>query len=226
VPRFAYMFDHLLSHCVVQNKTKLPANWLLCYTGFMKNSWKDYYEKKKGCPPSQLMLEGLQYVEEKKSALDIGPGGLIDSQHLVDNDFKIVISIDSEVAVAEAATRIESDNFLFIPTTFEEYQYPEDYFDYINAQFALHFIHPDNFKEVFSKIVSSLKNNGVFAGTLVGDRDSWNNSTRSITCLTKDAVESLLGDLEIIVLKEIEHDKPTIAGTKKHWHQFNFIVSK
>jgi SAM-dependent methyltransferase len=191
----------------------------------MKNTWSDYYKKNES-PPNKAMVEALRHVEVKGTALDIGAGALIDSKYLLSAGFDEVVAFDINSASAERASTIQEENFTFIQTTFDEYQYPKNHFDYINAQFCLHFIHPDNFKSIFSKILTSLKPGGVFAGHLFGDRDGWNTPDTRKTLLSRHVVDSLFEQVEVITLDEIEYDKKTVLGGMKHWHQFNFIVRK
>lgn len=47
-----------------------------------------------------------------------------------------------------------------------------------------------------------------------------------MTFHSKEEVENLLKNFEIIKLKEIEKDTPTALGKMKHWHMFNIIAKK
>ena len=47
-----------------------------------------------------------------------------------------------------------------------------------------------------------------------------------MTFHTKEQMEKLFSDMEVILLDEEEKDDKTANGTPKHWHVFHFIAKK
>ncbi len=192
----------------------------------MDNTWKEYFEQTKNNKPRPLLVKSIEFVKEKDIALDLGSGAFNDVNYLLSAGFSHVVAVD-KVSVA--------DNIIknFLPTTvsyvisrFEDYNFMENNFDLINAQYSLPFIEKESFNKVFEKIVKSLKPEGVFVGQFFGDRDEWNKGDGKMTFHTKEEAKALLKGLEVIEFAEEEKDGNTAAGTVKHWHVFHFIVVK
>lgn len=136
----------------------------------MTNTWQEYFEKTKNKPPRPLLVKALSFVQERDSALDLGAGALNDSAYLLMEGFNHVIALDKEPVALEIANNFPEDRFRYVVESFEEFQFPEKTFDLINAQYALPFISPDKFKEVFEKIVLALKSGGICTGQLLGTK--------------------------------------------------------
>jgi tellurite methyltransferase len=188
-----------------------------------KNNWEQYYKNTEERPPRRSLVEAIQSVSDRNFALDLGAGALQDSKYLIDNGFNQVTAVDSEETVAEQD--VKNYNIEVVIKPFEFFIFPQDKFDLVNAQYSLPFISPDKFYDVFRSIINSLKQNGVFVGQFFGDRDDWNKNTK-MTFLTKEGVNELFKDVEIIKLEEKENDGKTAAGQDKHWHIFDFVVKK
>jgi SAM-dependent methyltransferase len=191
----------------------------------MKNTWKDYFERTKEAPPRPLLVRAVSYVEDKNQALDLGSGALNDSVYLIDQNFEHVTAVDKIPVAKEIGDRLPPEKFTYVISSFEDYQFPADSFDLINAQFSLPFTTPESFEEIFGKIYDSLKNKGIFSGQLFGDRDEWKQDAK-MNFHTKADVEKLLSKYTLIDLTEEEKNKITAAGAMKHWHVFHFIVQK
>lgn len=188
-----------------------------------KNNWEQYYKNTEERPPRKLLIETMPYVSSKDFALDLGAGALQDSKYLIENGFSKVIAIDSEKTVAEQ--NIKNSKIEVVITPFESFNFPKNKFDLVNAQYSLPFTNPDKFYDVFQSIINSLKENGIFAGQLFGDRDDWRKDTK-MTFLTKEEVKKLFDGVEIIKLDEKEGAGKTATGKDKYWHIFDFIVKK
>lgn len=186
---------------------------------FHMNNWKTYQENTKDSPHHPLLEEALQYVRDKDSAFDFGAGGLRDSRFLL-GEFERVWALDSTWEV-----QVYDPRFLFTVDTFENFDYPVQMFDLVNAQFSLPFVAKAEFKRVFQALKDSLKKGGILTGNLFGVRDEWVEKPGVLTHL-KYEVQELLQGLEILELREIEYDGTTAAGSVKHWHVFEFIARK
>lgn len=186
--------------------------------------WKKYFQNTKDKPPRALLVEALTYVHDRDAAIDLGSGALNDSLFLLKEGFRKVVALDKEAVAKEIAEHLPSDRFEYIIDPLESFEFNES-FDLVNAQYSLPFVNPDNFNSVFHKIVSAMKDGGIFVGQFFGDRDEWSSDTKMAFHSKKEAV-SLLSELEILLFEEKENDRKTAAGVMKHWHVFDFIVRK
>ena len=60
----------------------------------IKKDWSKYFNNTKNRPPSRLLVKALEYVENKKNAIDIGGGALKDAKYLLEQGFNVTV-IDS-----------------------------------------------------------------------------------------------------------------------------------
>lgn len=199
------------------------------YTLYMKRakstSWGDYFKNTQGRPVRPLLIKALDFVKNKGTALDLGSGALNESVFLLRDGFKKVIALDKVNVAAEIAKELPKDRFEYVITSFEDFKYPENYFDLINAQFALPFISPGSFDRVFKDIYNSLRPGGILTGQFFGDRDEWKNNSSMTFFSLKDS-KKILSHFKILSFQEEEKDKTTAAGEMKHWHIFHFVVEK
>lgn len=186
--------------------------------------WSDYYKATQSKPPRSLLIKVLEYVKNKSKAIDVGGGALNDTKYLLDQGFEVTV-IDESPLMEKEAKNIPSDKLQAITTSFEEFNFPKEEYDLASAMFALPFTAPQHFTEVFEKIKSSLKKDGIFCGQFFGDRDEWKTNP-NMTFHTKEQAEELLKDLEIISFKEEEKEDKTATGGMKHWHIFHIIARK
>ncbi|HZZ99390.1 MAG TPA: class I SAM-dependent methyltransferase [Candidatus Paceibacterota bacterium] len=191
----------------------------------MVEDWKKYIEKTKNRGPRSLLVEALGFVPEKEAALDLGPGALNDSKYLLEQGFKHITAVDKNNIAGEIADALPKDRFNYVISSFKDFDFTENTFDLVNAQFALPFIEPSEFQRVFASIKNSLKPKGVFTGQLFGINDDWNKN-ESMNFHTREQVERLFADMKVIKLVEEEKEDQPVVGDLKHWHIFNFISSK
>jgi ubiquinone/menaquinone biosynthesis C-methylase UbiE len=193
-------------------------------TNNSKGDWAEFYEITKNKPPSKLLVKALEYVKDKKKAIDIGGGALKDTRYLLSLGFDVTV-IDKDELMAKEAIKISSDKLQYVVSSFEDFNFPKNQFDIASATFALPFNSPDIFKAVLDKIKNSLVSGGVLCGQLFGTKDQW-VSRSEMTFHTKEQVEELFKDMEIIYLDEEERDGTIANGTPKHWHIFHVIARK
>ena len=180
-------------------------------------NWPEYIKQTENKSTRPLLVEALDYVSNKDTALDLGAGALNDSKYLILLGFK-VIAVDGEELV-----KIDSDKFVFNKTKIEAYNFPENTFDLVSAQFVLPFIKREDISRILSDIKKSLKPEGIFTGQFFGDRDSWNKLAH-VCVFNNEEVKELLNDFEEILIREEERDGKIASGETKHWHIFHFIV--
>lgn len=192
----------------------------------MSISWKKYFDTRSQKGERELLREALQYVTNKGIALDLGAGSMNDSKYLLSQKFEHVIAMDSDPEAVDFTREIASERFEFAHETFQSFYFQENFYDLINAQYALPFLPQNEFQIVFSKILSALKQSGVFCGQLFGVKDTWNKEGSMMNFHTEDSIRNLFSGFQIIKLIEEEKDGKTALGNDKHWHVFHFIVKK
>jgi tellurite methyltransferase len=187
----------------------------------MRN-WKAYIEKTKDKKPSHLLTKAMAYVKRFDHAIDIGAGAMADTRYLQAQGFTHIDAVDIEPTAAERAP--EGVNVHI--ASYEQFPFPQDKYDLVNAQYALPFAGM-HLKDVMEKIQGSIKREGVFVGTFFGPHDAW-ASDADVTAVSRKWVEEFFSASEwkMHVLEEEEADRPTAAGTEKHWHVFNVIASR
>jgi len=186
--------------------------------------WQTYIKSTSNRAPRTLLVKALEYITEKKAALDLGAGALNESKLLIENGFKKVIALDI-TASPELIKDLDKKVFQFKKTKIEDYIFPENYFDIVNAQFVLPFIEKDKIEKLMFDIKKSLRPGGIFLGQFFGLRDAW-KSNPEVSVYSEIKVKEFLFGLEIIYFYEEEKDGQTAAGEAKHWHDFHFICLK
>lgn len=188
--------------------------------------WNAYYKNHAGRKPREQLVRAASLCVEKNSALDLGAGTLVESAFLVENSFKKVVAVDSSPETKAFAVTLDPEKFELTVSSFQGFDFKENQYDLVNAQYALPFHGPENFLVFIQKIKSSLKLGGIFVGQFFGVRDEWNNPDTKLAFQTKEEGKELLSGLEIIEFVEEEKDGRTAAGAEKHWHVFHFIARK
>ena len=189
-----------------------------------EKDWSDYYERTKNNEPSKLLKEAVNFVKNDGKAIDIGAGALKDTRFLLEQGFEVT-AIDGSELMAEKAEKIKNEKFHYFISSFADFNFPENSFDIASAMNSLPFNPPETFDAVFQKIKNSLIIGGIFCAKLFGIRDEWSNDSK-MTFHTKEQVEKLLSDMEIVYFNEEEKDGTIANGTPKHWHTFDFIARK
>lgn len=190
-------------------------------------NWNEHISKTKNSPPRPWLVKALNYVGKiRENALDLGPGAFMDTKYLIDNGFKRVVAVDSNSVSQDILESIPLDYVQIVESRFEDFDFPENTYDLVNAQFSLPFIEPRSFNRVLNSIKKSLKTDGVFVGQLFGLNDEWNDGTRNMTFHTIEQVQSLMMDMRFLEFLEEEKDRKLATGEIKHWHIFHVIASK
>ncbi|MBV6626233.1 MAG: class I SAM-dependent methyltransferase [Rivularia sp. (in: Bacteria)] len=193
-------------------------------------NWSDYYKAVANRPPRETLLTALANFEPEnktgaRTAIDLGCGEGRDTVELLRRGWK-VIAIDSQT---EAIERLKNrcDKKAVIETRiaeFENIELPLN-IDLINAGFSLPFCKPENFSQLWHKIISSLASGGRFSGQLFGNRDSWAIDP-TMSHHTMSEIEALLQPFEVELLSEEDHAGKTALGHEKHWHIFHIVARK
>lgn len=187
--------------------------------------WLDHYNRTKNYPPAPLLIEAVNYVQNKGHAIDIGAGATLkDSLYLVSQGFDVT-ALDKEVAVELAVKEIGSEHLEACISKFADFDFRENRYDLATANYSLPFTEPKMFGAIFEKIKNSLVPGGIFCGQFFGGHDAW-HTNKNLTFLSKDNAMAMLDGMEIILFKEKEFDGKTADGNPKHWHVFDIIARK
>lgn len=92
----------------------------------------------------------------------------------------------------------------------------------VYAGFALPFCPPSRFASVWESIKATLLPGGVLAAHIFGPNDDW-AGLREMTFHNPDQIRELLGDTEILYLREKEWHGGSASGPK-HWHVTAFVA--
>ncbi len=190
----------------------------------MIKSWQEQYLKTRNQPPSLILVKGVSFVQNKGTAIDLGSGNLVDVKFLLSQGFKKVIAMDKELPHEELLIDLPEDRFEFIQSKYDEFEFPENQYDLVNAHYSLPFSSPKTFDKVWGSIEKSLVNGGIFTGQFFGINDQWNDKTRDMTFHTEQEIRNLLNNMEILNFAEEEIDRKLASGDKKHWHLFHVIA--
>lgn len=186
--------------------------------------WKTYFETTEHHPVSPLLSRAVDFCLPG-TALDMGPGALKDTKFLLSRGFQVT-AVDKTPEILQYAEKIENEHLYPIISSFEDFDFPKDTYQLVNAQYSLPFITPDKFAQVFQKIKDALSPGGIFCGQFFGERDEWNILGGTMTFLKKEQVLELIHEFEPIEFKEIEKRRKTAAGNLKDWHVFDMILRK
>jgi len=189
-----------------------------------QKDWSEYYKITKTKPPSKLLINALEKASKKDNAIDIGAGSLRDTVYLLQEGFDVT-AVDKSPLILEESKVINQDKLHAFNSSYEDFDFPKNKFDIASAMFALPFAQPETFDLVFKKIKNSLNLGGIFCGQFFGIKDEWSSNT-NMTFHTKDEIEKLFKDFEIILLNEEEKNDLTAMGKMKHWHIFHVIAKK
>ncbi|HST05476.1 MAG TPA: class I SAM-dependent methyltransferase [Chloroflexia bacterium] len=163
--------------------------------------------------------------EQERYALDLGCGGGRGTRFLLSRGW-YVTAVDNEPASIAIVSAIDSHHLQVVKSAFEAFDFGEDRYDLVSAQFSLPFVHRDQFVSVFDRLKRSIKPGGVFAGQFFGPNDEWNKPGSDVTFVPRDAIPGLLEGMKPVELVEEDKEGGTATGAIKHWHVFHIIAQK
>ncbi|HUI33999.1 MAG TPA: methyltransferase domain-containing protein [Stellaceae bacterium] len=177
-------------------------------------------------PPRPLLMRAAALAARKDHALDAGAGALNATKYLLSAGFAHVTALDSAPASQKAAEELPPDCVTFVLSRFEDFSYPANAYDLVNAEFCLPFIRREEFAAVFAALLGAVKPGGLFTGQLFGPRDSWNTPESGMNFHSREEVERLLHGWDIVELEEEDHPGKTKLGDAKHWHIFHILARR
>lgn len=193
-----------------------------------ENIWGEYIEKTRDSLPRPSLVEAIKLVKAKNRALDLGSGPMNDVRYLVSVGFDHITAVDSNQVPEDVLVEFPEEKVSFVLKPFDSFNFPEDTYDLVNAQYSLSYNSPETFNELMKSIQRSLKVGGLFVGQFYGIRDYRAENERSMTFLKRAEAEDLLAGYRIASFIEKELDTKTVMSGEKleHCHFFEFTVVK
>ncbi|MES2209667.1 MAG: class I SAM-dependent methyltransferase [Chloroflexota bacterium] len=193
----------------------------------MDVDWAEYYAAVSGRSPRPLLLRALEAWGDRApgAAVDLGAGDGTETLALLGSGWRVT-AIDVTPASAEIiGGRVAPEHRprLRVQTASIELAEVED-IDLVYAGFSLPFVTPGAFPATWSRILASLRPNGILAANLFGPNDTWATDPE-MNFHDRTEVEGLLGNLEILSLDETDADGMAASGPK-HWHLFDFVARR
>jgi SAM-dependent methyltransferase len=159
-------------------------------------------------------------------AVDLGCGAGRDTRELLRAGWR-VLAIDREPAAgATLEGKVEAENrprLQFHVEDLATVAIPPC--DLVNASLCLPFLHPQDFRATWARVVSAITPGGRFSAMVFGDHDE-SASDPEMTCLPASRIEADLDGFEIEHWSSEEDDKPTALGEPHHFHLIEFVARK
>lgn len=193
-------------------------------------SWSDYYDAMQGKPPRETLVTALARWGDRRPgfAVDLGCGEGRDAVPLLAAGWR-VLAIDRtpealERLRARAAAEVPgSDERLSVQAEpFETADWPDC--DLINASFALFLADAGRFPALWTRIARRLRPGGLFAGQLMGPRDSWVGD--GVTWHNRGALAVLLAPFDTLWRRDEVGASTTAVGAMKHWHLYHLVARR
>jgi len=192
------------------------------------HEWEEYYQRIKGRPPRQLVLDALAYFPQSsmsRAAIDLGCGDGTETVVLLERGWN-VLAVDGEpAAIRNLMEKVSAEHKGRLQTQVAKFKdVALSPTDLVHASLSLPFCEPEYFASFWNKIVTAVQPGGRFAGQFFGVRDSW-AGTPDMTFHTEEQVRLLFEEFEIESFQEREEDGSSTSGPKL-WHLFTVIAKK
>lgn len=193
---------------------------------------QDYYDATADREVRADLIEAVERVAEKNIAIDCGCGAGKDIEYLRQQGFEVHgFDLESE-AVERCQTRFSGDGRVHVTqATFSNFEYPPS--NLVVADASLFYCPPEEFAEVWHKIVSALLPGGIFVGSFLGLRDSMvigpvqgEVDWPVVSSFDEQSLRSKLAELHIVKWMEQEVDGKKANGDDNHWHIFAVTAEK
>jgi tellurite methyltransferase len=185
-----------------------------------------YIEARRFDPPRPLLVKAAALARPKEHALDGGAGALNATKYLLSTGFAHVTALDAAPRAQQVAAELAEERVTFVPSRFEDFDFPAERYDLVNAEFSLPFINRGDFAATFTRLLRSVKLGGIFTGQLFGPNDSWNVENSGMSFHTRGEAEAFFADFELVHFEEEDHPGTTKLGEPKHWHIFHIIARR
>ncbi|MFT5012749.1 MAG: SAM-dependent methyltransferase [Planctomycetaceae bacterium] len=193
---------------------------------------QDYYDATANRDVRVDLTEAIELVTKKNIAIDCGCGAGRDIEHLRQQGFEVYgFDLESE-AVDRCNRRFARDEKVHVTeASFSSFEYCPA--NLIVADASLFYCPPEEFVEVWHKIVSALLPGGVFVGSFLGFRDSMvvgpvqgEVDWPIVSSFDERSLRSNFDQLNIVKWTEHEMDGKKVNGDDNHWHIYAVIAEK
>ncbi|WP_405063338.1 methyltransferase domain-containing protein [Kribbella sp. NBC_01505] len=187
------------------------------------SDWTPYVELTTGDAPRPFYLRTVELVDQVGTAVDLGFGAGNEVLDLLQRGWQVHAVDSSTAALAELARRADGLAGLTLERS-ELWEAQPPAADYVHAGFSLFFAPPERFAEVWAVVTRAVRPGGIFAGQLLGERDTWADEP-GLTVHTEAEVRELLAEWDVLELKSVELDGRAMSGPK-HWHRFDIVARR
>ncbi|MDO8144862.1 MULTISPECIES: class I SAM-dependent methyltransferase [unclassified Isoptericola] len=193
----------------------------------------DAYNARQGTRPVRDLcrrLLGHAGPGAGRLALDVGAGAGVETAALVSHGWR-VLAIDpapSTVARVTAAVPPGHRHALRVRRVGVGAALPLPGLDLVHASFALPFVPPEEFPDVWHGLRSALRPGGWCGVTFFGPRDQWACAPGLADRLTfhdRAAVDEVFAGWETVEVTEHESDGTSFGGPK-HWHTIEVVARR
>ena len=185
-----------------------------------------YIEARRFDPPRPLLVKAAALASQKEHALDGGAGALNATKYLLSAGFAHVTALDAAPRAQQVAAELADERVTFVRSRFEDFDFPAERYDLVNAEFSLPFIAPADFEATFMRLLRSVKRGRIFTGQLFGPNDSWNVENSGMSFHTRGEAEAFFRDFDLVHFEGEDHPGTTKLGEPKHWHIFHIIARR
>lgn len=192
--------------------------------------WPGYFGAVLGLGPRETLVAALDSFAREGCAaglaVDLAAGEGRDTLELLARGWRVVATDGHPEAFSFLWPRVPEAlkaNLTAVVASFDQTRLPRC--DLVNASYALPFCPPQDFPDLWRRIVQAIRPGGRFAGQFFGARDTW-ASLPDRTHHTRDEVLALLEGFEIEMMEEEEEDDPPDVRKPKHWHLFHVVARK
>ena len=188
--------------------------------------WESYHRATRGRQPRPLFDRAVAVSGSEptgRQAVELGFGDGTETRALLALGWRVV-AVDAEPSAAEQLRAEVPDEHAgrleVVTARLEDVPLPSA--ELVFASYSLPFCPPDRFDDLWERIREALRPEGLFAGELFGDHDSWSGDP-SMTFVTRARLDALLSAFEVLWLEEEDGPGDSFVGPK-HWHVFHVIA--
>src|SRR2546423_774466 len=96
-----------------------------------------YIEACRFDPPRPLLIKASALAKRREHALDAGAGALNATKYLLSAGFAHVTALDASPHAQKVAEELPREQVNFVLSRFEDFAFPENAYDLVNAEFTL-----------------------------------------------------------------------------------------
>lgn len=187
--------------------------------------WTTYNQAQAGRGVRPLCARVLELAGsgDGREALDLGCGAGIETAALLAAGWRVTaLASPATTDTVHATVGGPRAGLSVLEAGFEEAALPDA--DLVYAGYALPFVSPGLWPDVWAKVRAALRPGGWLAVNVFGVNDSWAGA-EGMTFLARAEVDALLDGLDVVVLEETDEDGTAFSGPK-HWHVFDVVARR